>query len=74
MPSASLTSIRGTIADGVEPGCVLLSAGDKTYLLLGGDKTALATGRTVTVWGTPQPGMMSTCMQGTPFQVSRVEN
>jgi hypothetical protein len=74
-PSASLTSVRGTVSDGVEPGCVLLTAADKpTYLLLGGDKAALTAGRTVTVWGTPQPGMMSTCMQGTPFQVSRVEN
>ncbi|WP_433051306.1 hypothetical protein [Dactylosporangium sp. CS-033363] len=70
-----LVSVRGTVKDGVEPGCVLLSATDsKTYLLLGGDRAALKSGSTVTVYGKPEPDMMSTCQQGTPFRVSRVEN
>jgi hypothetical protein len=70
-----LVSVRGTVKDGVEPGCVLLSATDsKTYLLLGGDRAALKSGATVTVYGKPEPEMMSTCQQGTPFRVSRVEN
>jgi hypothetical protein len=81
-PAPSLTagsmqpviSVRGTVKDGVEPGCVLLSTGTQTYLLLGGDRAALKSGATLTVYGRPQPELMSTCQQGTPFQVTRVEN
>ncbi|MFI5916595.1 hypothetical protein [Dactylosporangium sp. NPDC051541] len=68
-------SLRGVVKDGVEPGCVLLATAEQeTYLLVGGDKTALRTGTTVTVYGRPEPGLMSTCQQGTPFRVTRVEN
>jgi len=69
-----LISVRGTVKDGVEPGCVLLTSDTQTYLLVGGDRAALRSGATVTVFGTPEPELMSTCMQGTPFRVSRVES
>ena len=42
------------------------------YLLIGGDRVALQSGKRLTVVGTPQPGLMSTCQQGTPFQVTAV--
>jgi hypothetical protein len=67
-------SVRGTVKDGVEPGCVLLATDQQTYLLVGGDKTALKSGSVVTVYGRPEPELMSTCQQGTPFRVTRVEN
>ncbi|HTJ34555.1 MAG TPA: hypothetical protein VL738_15120 [Dactylosporangium sp.] len=72
-PAGSTIAIRGTVRDGVEPGCVLLATDAKTYLLIGGDKSALNSGAQVTVYGVEQPGLMTTCQQGTPFKVSRIE-
>src|SRR4051812_26472556 len=39
-PSGQVVAIRGTIRDGVEPGCVLLATDSQTYLLIGGDRAA----------------------------------
>ncbi|MER7008265.1 hypothetical protein ABT297_35180 [Dactylosporangium sp. NPDC000555] len=74
VPSGSAMALRGTIKDGVEAGCVLLATDSKTYLLVGGDRAALKSGAQVTVYGTPQPDLMTTCQQGTPFQVTRIEH
>ncbi|MFG2040733.1 hypothetical protein [Dactylosporangium sp. NPDC048998] len=73
-PSGSAVTLRGTIKNGVEPGCVLLATDSKTYLLVGGDRAAMKSGAQVTVYGTPQPDLMTTCQQGTPFQVTKVES
>ncbi|RIV39482.1 hypothetical protein [Micromonospora radicis] len=59
-------TLTGRIEAGVEPGCLLLDG----YLLLGGPRDVLTAGATVTVTGRPAPGMLTTCQQGTPFQVS----
>jgi hypothetical protein len=72
-PSGSTVALRGTIHDGVEPGCVLLTTDAKTYLLIGGDKSMLKSGAQVTVYGVEQKDLMTTCQQGTPFKVSRIE-
>ncbi|MEV6930307.1 hypothetical protein AB0M46_38300 [Dactylosporangium sp. NPDC051485] len=72
-PSGSVMSVRGTLKDGVEPGCVLLATDAKTYLLIGGDRAAMKSGQQVTVYGTPQPDLMTTCQQGTPFKVTKIE-
>jgi hypothetical protein len=72
-PSGAETAIRGTIREGVEPGCVLLATDAKTYLLIGGDKALLQSGSQVTVYGVEQSDLMTTCQQGTPFKVTRVE-
>ncbi|OLZ58096.1 hypothetical protein [Amycolatopsis keratiniphila] len=77
MPSGSPTqgeetSVEGTIAGGVEPDCLILRAQQDTYLLLGGDRAKLEPGKRVVVVGRPQPGMPTTCMQGTPFHVRTV--
>jgi hypothetical protein len=74
LASGVLVTLHGTVKDGVEPGCTLLTTASDTYLLLGGDKAALKTGATVTVYGTPAPDLMTTCQQGTPFRVTRVES
>jgi D-serine deaminase-like pyridoxal phosphate-dependent protein len=71
--SAATMTITGEVKDGVEPGCVLLNTGQQTYLLIGGDRTALKSGTRITVIGTLQPGLMTTCQQGTPFQVTSIK-
>jgi len=66
-------TVRGQVAEGVEAGCMLLNTDDgKSYLLLGGDRGLIGSGGRLEVVGEPQPDLMTTCQQGTPFQVSRV--
>ncbi|TCB99844.1 hypothetical protein E0H26_04680 [Micromonospora zingiberis] len=64
--ATSEMTLTGRIEAGVEPGCLLLNG----YLLLGGPDDVLTAGATVTVTGRPAPGMLTTCQQGTPFQVA----
>lgn len=53
---------------GVEKGCLLLDG----YVLTGGDQTLLASGKSVTVTGHTDAGMMSYCQQGTILVVDSV--
>ncbi|MET8230085.1 hypothetical protein ABZS77_05325 [Micromonospora sp. NPDC005298] len=64
-PPVGATTLTGTITAGVEPNCVLLDG----YLLLGGPRDLLVSGAKVTVTGRVEAGVMTTCQQGTPFQV-----
>ncbi|TDC24892.1 hypothetical protein E1211_31355 [Micromonospora sp. 15K316] len=64
-PPVGATELTGTVVAGVEPNCLLLDG----YLLIGGPRDVLAVGAEVTVTGRVQPGMMTTCQQGTPFVV-----
>ncbi|GAB3945807.1 hypothetical protein [Micromonospora vulcania] len=64
-PQVGATELTGTITGGVEPNCVLLDG----YLLIGGPRDVLAVGARVVVTGRVEPGMMTTCQQGTPFVV-----
>ncbi|MEV5765834.1 hypothetical protein AB0L34_14880 [Micromonospora sp. NPDC052213] len=64
-PPAGGTTLTGTVTPGVEPNCLLL--GD--YLLIGGPRDVLKPGAKVTVTGRVQPDLLTTCQQGTPFQV-----
>jgi hypothetical protein len=66
-------TITGTPTEGVENGCIVMQSGNTLYLLLGGERSALMSGRPVAVRGTPAPGLMTTCQQGTPFQVTDVK-
>jgi hypothetical protein len=69
---AELT-LRGSVQDGVEPGCLLLTAQDgRQYLLLGGDRQVLQSHSEIVVRGRPQPNLATTCQQGIPFTVSDV--
>jgi hypothetical protein len=71
--AAASTTIRGRVVEGVELGCLLLEATDGTaYLLIGGDRDQLVAGRRLEVTGRVEPDLMTTCQQGTPFQVSDV--
>jgi hypothetical protein len=80
-PSADLTSaegsqtLSGTVTAGVEPHCLVLKAGTDSHLLVFDDeslRSAAKAGTEVTVVGKAQPGMMTTCQQGTPFLVTSV--
>jgi predicted small secreted protein len=69
--SPRAVTIDGVIEAGVEPGCKVLTAGSTSFLLLGGGDVPL--GVPVRVEGTLQPGVLSTCQQGTPLRVTTVK-
>jgi hypothetical protein len=69
-PTAGELTITGQVEQGVEEGCLLLTSGGTQYLLVGGDRAVVRAGARVTVRGRPSPGLMTTCQQGLPFQVS----
>src|SRR5262245_31658574 len=68
-PQGEMT-LTGRVESGVEPGCMLMQASGKTYLLLGGNREVVRDGAWITVRGKPNPNLMTTCQQGLPFQVS----
>jgi|SRR5688572_22046227 len=70
--TAAEITITGVAEEGVESGCIVMRSGETMYNLLGGDRSTLMSGRTVVVRGKAVPGLMTTCQQGTPFQVSEV--
>ena len=72
--TGSEMTITGTLQEGVEGTCVLLKTSDRLYQLIGGDRSKLqgSTSAKVTVTGRIATGMMTTCQQGTPFQVTDV--
>ncbi|GAB3969484.1 hypothetical protein GCM10027615_23630 [Plantactinospora veratri] len=59
------TTLSGTVRAGVEPNCLLLDG----YLLVGGPRDVITAGARVTVTGQVRADLMTTCQQGTPFQV-----
>jgi len=67
-------TITGTLQEGVEGNCVLLKTPDRLYQLICGDRSKLKRNASskVTVTGRIALGMMTTCQQGTPFQVTDV--
>ncbi|CAM3581671.1 hypothetical protein [Stackebrandtia soli] len=66
-------TLTGKIESGVESGCVLLEQDGTLYNLVGGDRQVLTAGASVEVTGTVNKGLMTTCQQGTPFQVDSVK-
>jgi hypothetical protein len=71
--SSGQVTIRGQVEEGVEAGCVLLKTDDgKAYLLVGGDRALISGGGRLEVVGEPKPDLMTTCQQGTPFEVAQV--
>jgi hypothetical protein len=63
-------TLDGVVEAGVEPGCKVLTAGGATYQVLGGD---VPVGVPVRVTGLLQPGVLTTCQQGTPIRVTKVQ-
>jgi hypothetical protein len=78
VPSAGTgteVTLRGTVREGVEASCVLLADDNGTVLanLLGSDAPELTAGAKVEVTGSFLQGVMTTCQQGLPFQVTAVK-
>jgi hypothetical protein len=65
-------TLTGQVIAGVEPGCLVLTGPRGAHLLVvnGDAAKTVKVGTTVTVTGHAEPGMMTTCQQGTPFVVS----
>jgi hypothetical protein len=63
--------VRGTVSDGIEPGCMLLTSNGVVYLLVWPHGTPV-TGQMIEVEGTVQPDLMTTCQQGIPLVVEKV--
>jgi hypothetical protein len=61
--------LTGTVTAGVEFGCRMLGR----YQLVGGPRDLLVPGALVRVTGRPDPTMITTAQQGTPFVVSAAE-
>ena len=68
-PAGRETVLTGTVEAGVEPGCLLLQASGVLHQLVGAVQ-GLAPGQRATVRGRPDPGLLTTCQQGTPFVVA----
>ena len=62
-------TVEGIVEAGVEPGCKVLNTATGQYLLLGD----VPLGVQVRVTGTPATGVSTTCQQGTPLRVTKVE-
>jgi hypothetical protein len=64
-------TLRGTVAEGVEARCVVLidESGAVLANLQGLDLAAHPLGSLVQVTGIFMPDLMTTCQQGTPFEV-----
>ncbi|MFE2752290.1 hypothetical protein ACFXGA_09840 [Actinosynnema sp. NPDC059335] len=67
-----VVTVRGTVREGAETGCLVLDAGERRYLLLDGDPRELPIGAEVVVRGRPAPGGVTTCQEGVPFHVVAV--
>jgi hypothetical protein len=76
-PTASgAQTISGTIAEGVEPHCLILRDSGGSHVLFFDDpglRSAAKAGSRVTLTGRSEPTMMTTCQQGVPFIVSSVK-
>lgn len=66
-PGKEIT-VRGTVATGVEPNCLVLASGGREYLLLE-PEPMLKPGVRAVVRGRTEPNRATTCMQGTPLVV-----
>ena len=75
-PTGSSITVDGVVEHGVEPGCLVLKAGSKSYLLLGSDGGTGAQNVPVAVpvrvRGRLLTGIASYCQQGTPLRVDSV--
>ncbi|SDE56800.1 hypothetical protein [Glycomyces harbinensis] len=73
--SDSQTTISGTVASGVETGCLVLEHNGTLYGIYGSfDSSVVYAGATVTLHGKVEADMMTTCQQGTPFVVEDAES
>jgi hypothetical protein len=73
-PAGSET-LTGTVAEGVEPSCLILKGDDGHHVLIFDDpglRSRARIGAQVTVSGHSMPGQATTCQQGVAFVVTAV--
>jgi hypothetical protein len=63
-------TLRGQVEAGVEPGCLIMQSGGKTYELYSVDRSVVRPGANLVLTGHVVTGMMSHCQQGQIFQVT----
>jgi hypothetical protein len=63
------TTIIGVVEEGVEHGCIMLRTTGELYQLVGTANPIIKPGARLRVTGRPNPTLITTCQQGTPFQV-----
>jgi hypothetical protein len=71
-PTAGSVTVDGVVEKGVEPGCLVLRAGGRSYLLQGVRAAAAPTAVPVRVTGELVENVVSYCQQGVPLQVSSI--
>ncbi|KHF45625.1 hypothetical protein MINT15_08420 [Saccharomonospora viridis] len=64
--------VHGTVERGVEPNCLVLVTDEQEYLLVNAGPE-VRPGARVVVRGTPEPDLVTTCMQGVPLVVDDVD-
>jgi hypothetical protein len=70
------TTISGTVAEGIEPKCLIVRDAGGSHVLYFDDpalRSAVKVGAQVTLIGRSEPTMMTTCQQGVAFVVSSVK-
>jgi hypothetical protein len=73
-PSDGLTTLRGTITQGAEPSCTLITDAKVEYLLLAADSVSMPpVGTSAVVTGHVEHGIMTHCQQGIPFAVTTIK-
>jgi hypothetical protein len=65
-------TVDGVVEHGVEPGCLVLRAGAKSYLLQGAEASGAPVAVPVRVSGELVQNVASYCQQGTPLQVASI--
>jgi hypothetical protein len=70
--AGAVETLTGQVIAGVEPGCLILTSPRGSHLLIvsGDEAKTVKVGATVTVTGSANPDMVTTCQQGTPFVVT----
>jgi len=67
-------TVVGVVEEGVEHGCIVLRADNGSmYQLMGSTDALIRPGNRVSVRGRLNPGIVTTCMQGTPLQVVSIQ-
>ncbi|HST67053.1 MAG TPA: hypothetical protein VLM05_17880 [Mycobacteriales bacterium] len=72
LPTEGPITVDGVVEKGVEPGCLVLKAGTKSYLLQGAQASSAPLAVPVRVSGELVTNVASYCQQGAPLQVSSI--
>jgi hypothetical protein len=70
--TAGTLTVDGVVERGVEPGCLVLRAGARSYLLQGAAASGAPIAVPVRVSGALLTGVASYCQQGTPLEVASI--